>query len=331
MRYLPIIFLLMATPCFAVLTKTYTVCESGGGCDYTTVQAAETAHEQDLVANDSALTFEIQNTWASADGRTTVSGWTADATRFLTITAVGAAKASATFSTTAYRAESALDVISLTEDYTVWDGLQVNLTTTNADSRNAITITGLNNTVKNCFIKGATGSNIDGVIGVNSLNTALVVRNNVIIDFPNEGVRLRSLSADGAKLDNNTIENCGVGINDAFSVEITARNNIIWNCTTPLSGDFRDGSQENYTDAGSLSYGSCGSCGTGDQVSQSDPFENLGGENYLLAAGATAIDAGQDLSGDFTDAIGDKTRDANFDKGADEFIPATGQKVMIRK
>jgi len=91
MRYLfTIVFILMAIPCFAVLTKTYTVCESG--CDYSTLASAESAHQQDLVANDSALTFEIQNTWASPDGVTAVAGSTTDATRFFTITAVGAIK-----------------------------------------------------------------------------------------------------------------------------------------------------------------------------------------------------------------------------------------------
>lgn len=335
MRYLlTIAFLLMATPCFAVLTKTYTIKESGG--DYTTLASAESAHDQDLVANDSALTFEISGTWTVDDGFATIAGWTTDATRFLTITAVGASRASATFSTTAYRIVRAeFNVLRVHTDYTVVDGIQVNVTGSAATTARCIgSTTGApaNWVVKNCFLKGGGGSAQWGVKTVDAAIAGIIVRNTVIIDCGGGGVDAFA-SAGGIAIDNNTIENCGIGIQTAANDAI-ARNNILWNTTTPLSGDFNTStlSEENFTDASSLSYGSCGSCGTGDQVSQSDPFENIGGENYLLASGSTPIDAGKDLSGDFTDAIGGKTRDANFDKGADEFIAAAGgQKVMIRK
>lgn len=321
MRYLlTIALLLMATSSFAVLTKTYTVCESG--CDYTTLQAAETAHEQDLVANDSALTFEIQNTWVSADGGTLVDGSTTDATRFFTITAVGAARASATFSTTAYRAEGAGALIAAQEAYTVIDGLQGEVTTS-FDVVFSVLTGGTNTTIRNCFANGGGQSNSIGIRGNDATFTGVHFYNNVVIDCVNIGIQIIAATTGGVKIDNNTIENCGTGISTSTG-DTQIRNNIIWNVTTPLVGDFVELSQENYTDAGSVSYGTCSDCGTGDQLSQSDPFVNIGGENYLLAAGATAIDAGQDLSGDFTDAIGGKTRDANFDKGADEFIASGG-------
>lgn len=324
MRYLlTIAILLMATSSFAVLTKTYTVCE-GGGCDYTTVGAAESAHNQDLVANDSALTFEIQNTWVSSEGNWTVAGWTTDATRFLTITAVGAARATATFSTTAYRAiGNAPILVSTGADFTVIDGLQ---TKVNSSGDNCISFTSPTNcTVKNCFFSGDGQSSSRGIIVNGASITGTVVRNNVVIDCVVEGIFIVSAATGGVKVDNNTIENCGDGIQTSVDDGI-ARNNILLNCTTPLVGDFNTTtlSEENWTDAASLSYGACGSCGTGDQLSQSDPFVDLGGENYSLASGSTPIDAGKDLSGDFTDAIGGKTRDANFDKGADEFIAAGG-------
>lgn len=324
---LTFLFMLIANPCFAVDTRTYTVCESGGGCDYTTLQAAETALQQDLVANDSALTIEIQNTWASPDGGTTVDGWTTDATRFLTITAVGAARASATLSTTSYRAEgSGTTVISLLEDYTVVDGIQAEATGTSTNIFSSTFFTGI--VFKNCFVSGGGLSTTTGILFSVSAGTGKVARNNVIIDCT--GIGINGLAANGGiRADNNTIENCGTGIATGAD-DIIARNNILWNCTTPLTGDFAELSQENFTDAGSLSYGTCSDCGTGDQVSQSDPFEDLTGEDYSLASGSAPIDAGQDLSGDFTDAIGGKTRDANFDKGADEFIAAGGNRVLIR-
>lgn len=330
---LTIAFVLLAPLCFSQAAETYEIQEDGGG-DYTTVQAAETAQEQDLTSTNKILTFEIQEEWTSADGATLVDGWTTDATRFLTITTVGAARASATFSTTAYRAEATNAPFTFQEDFTVIDGIQSTTTETGATTSRCIN-TGTSNgfTVKNCFVKSSSGSDITGIWMDAQSGTGITIRNCVVIDCSAAGMLLRS-SNGGVKADNNTVENCVTGIQTG-NLDVIVRNNILWGGTTPLTGNFNTTtlSEENYTDAGSLSYGSCGSCGTGDQVSQSDPFENLAGENYLLAAGATAIDAGKDLSGDFTDAIGGKTRtDGFFDKGADEFMAAAGGKrVLIRK
>lgn len=330
-RLLLLALALLSSPCFAVFTKTYTVCESG--CDYTGVQAAETAHAQNLVANDSALTFEIQNTWASPDVFWNISGWTMDATRFLTVTAVGAARATATWNSSAYSAERNFgSVIVISANFVRFDGIQSHSTATGGGAI-CFDVNSTNATIENCFGKGLTGTSTDGIDISLASGTGIIIRNNVIMDCLSIGIDVTS-AAGGTKIDNNTLENCGTGI-ETDADDAIARNNIIWNMTTPLSGDFNTTtlSEENYTDAGSLSYGACGSCGPGDQVLQPDPFVAIGSENYNLASGATAIDAGKDLSADFTDAIGGKTRDALFDKGADEFIAAAGggNRVLIRK
>lgn len=338
MRYLfSIALLLISTPCFAVVARTYTICE-GGGCDYTTLAGAESARQQDLTSTDSTFTFEIQNTWASADGTATIIGWTADATRFLTVVTVGAARHSGTYSTSAYRIETTGSGthLNVTEAYTVIDGLQISTTYSGSNGATLLNVPGssghTNRTIINNIVRGNGGAETRGIQVSNTFSAGEVVRNNIVYDCGSAGIDIVA-SAGGCKADNNTVENCATGIvtgnNDAI-----IRNNIVWNCTTPLSGNFNTTtlSEEQYTDASSLSYGSCGSCGTGDQVSQSDPFVSLAGENYHLAASVAAIDAGKDLSGDFTTDIDGDTRDSNFDKGADEFIAsATGQKVMIRK
>lgn len=335
-RYLlTLAFVLFAAPCFAVFTRTYTVKQSGG--DYTTVAAAESAIQQDLVANDSAITFEISGIWTIDDGLWNVNGWTTDATRFPTITAIGDSKAGATWSTTAYRTvgPSTL-VIKVQENFTIVDGLQAEATITDAFATSIISITSVaaNVIVSNCFLKGnATGTGITGIGVAGGSGSGFIIRNTIVIDCIFRGIDPNTATA-GIKIDNNTIENCGIGIRVSGG-DVIARNNILWNTTTPLTGNFNVTtlSEENYTDAASLSYGSCGSCGTGDQLSQSDPFVSVGDENYHLASGATAIDAGKDLSADFTDAIGGKTRtDGFFDKGADEFISAAvSKRVLIRK
>ncbi len=332
MRYLlTLAIILLASPVSAVLTKTYTVIEGGGG-DYTTVQAAESAHDQDMVANDSAITFEISGTWTGVEAFFNFNASVTDATRFFTVTTIGDSRAGTTFNTTAYRVSSQGNNVQMNDPFDVIDGIQVEITETDAGALGAVRVNQEGVVIKNCFITGVSGSgvNVDG-IRVTSAGSAIVeIRNNISIDMGARGIEVSSATG-GTKVDNNTIENCATGI-FTQNEDAIARNNIIWNNTTPLSGNFNPTtlSEENYTDAGSLSYGTCGSCGTGDQLSQSDPFENLAGGDYALASGATAIDAGKDLSGDFTDAIGLKTRDALFDKGADEFIAPSGNKVLIR-
>ena len=331
MRYLLALgIILLASPCFAVLTRTYTVKESGG--DYSTLQSAETAHNQDLVANDSALTFEISGTWTGVDAAAIFSGWTTDATRFITVTAIGDSRATATWNTSAYITQGVFDVLFTNEVYTVFDGIQVSLTTTDATGRHGITggVTGV--VIKNCFVKGSTGTGTVGIFcGVTSA-TGIVVRNNIVIDIINIAMQLRG-AAGGVTADNNTLENSGVGVTITTSEDVIVRNTIFLNVTTPISGSPNTTtlSEENWTDNASITYTGCGSCGTGDQLSQSDPFVSLAGENYSLASGSTPIDAGKDLSGAFTDAIGGKTRDANFDKGADEFIAAAGKNHRRRR
>ena len=326
---------MIAIPCFAVNTRTYTVCE-GGGCDYTTVQAAETALEQDLVANDSALTIEIQNTWVSAEtGGVLIFGWTTDATRFLTITATGSARAGAKWSTTAYRTVHVTNPILVGESFTVIDGLQANLTTTDATANKCITTSGIvtGMVITNCFVKGSTGSAIDGVDFGSSGSSGNILRNTVIIDFAAQGVDVSSVN-NGTLIQNNSIENCGVGIHTG-NIDGSVVNCIFINCTTPITSFATPTPihEENYSDGTIVYGGTCTGCGAGDQNTQADPYEDISTEDYSLASGAAAIDVGKDLSGQFTDAIGGKTRDANFDKGADEFIaaaPAGGNRVLIR-
>ena len=223
-------------------------------------------------------------------------------------------------------------MFDITDEFIVLDGVQAQ-TTQNSGAAAKIGFGADNSTIKNCFLRGdGTATAVSGISINGGSVTGIILRNNVIIEGTAAGINTAGAATGGVTADNNTIEDCAFGIFTTTG-DTQVRNNIIWNTATPLGGNFVELSQENYTDAGSLSYGSCSDCGTGDQLSQSDPFVNLGGKNYHLASGATAIDAGQDLSGDFTDAIGGKTRDANFDKGADEFIAvaAAGQKVMIKR
>lgn len=336
MKYILVLLVfLLATPCFAVFTRTYIVAESGG--DHATLAAAEAAHEQDLEANDSALTFEITGTWASPEPSfVQITGWTMTATQNLTVTATGDARAGTLFSTTAYRIAGALSTPYLVaESYVVTDGIQIRTT---SSSSNVVSVSSTGDSiilVMNCWLGGdGVATTVRGILanaGAATFNHRY--RNNIIIDCGAQGILYNSGNATECFVDNNTFFDCATGLTSNPTNGSVARNNIFWGTTTALSGSYSDAtkSQENWTDLSSINYTGCTGCGTGDQLSQSDPFEDEAGEDLALASGATAIDAGLDLSGDFTDAIGGKTRDANFDKGADEFIAAVeGNRVLIR-
>lgn len=326
--------LLLAPECFAVFTKTYTVCESG--CDYTTLTVAENTHDQDLVANDSALTFEIQNTWTATHANVSFSGWNSDGTRFPTIIAVGAARASGTWDDNAFRIVTSFSSCITTQDQDITiDGIQMHQTQTSTSFGHSFS----NNStgrliVQNCFMRGnTTGTNIRGILFNNPGLDNSIIRNNVISDGTQEGIFAANAADGGIKIDNNTIDNFDIGIRTNPDVGI-ARNNIVVNSTTNFSGDWYTVtlSEENWTDAASISYGACGSCGDGDQLNEtSDPFVDRSSDNYHLVSGSTAIDAGKDLSADFTDDIDGDTRPqgSGFDKGADEVV--SSKRLILRK
>ena len=214
---------------------------------------------------------------------------------------------------------------------TVFDGLQVTTSQTGATGVQLIycfqTSGSVSFTVKNCIAKGLSGSGTSGIY-LNNTMTGVDVQNNLIYDCGANGIYV-STSGTGADISNNTIENCPTAL---FSGYKDGRfvNNILFNSTTLLSGtpsSTSPYSRENYTDNASITYSECGSCGSGDELSASDPFTDLAGEDYSLSS-ATA--SGADLSSDFTDDIIGTTR-SNWDKGAWEFVSSGGAGELHRR
>ena len=112
---LPLLLLCHTIASGATYNRTYTV---GSGLDHATLALAEAAHGQDLVSNDSSLTFDIQDAVEEA-GTVTIDGYTTDATHFLTVTTSGSGRHSGVYSTSAYRivAGSAVVCLSVNDNY----------------------------------------------------------------------------------------------------------------------------------------------------------------------------------------------------------------------
>ncbi len=129
MKYLTIIILLFLTPIvYAADSIKVTICPAGW--DYTTFGAAESAHDQDLVSNDSVFYAEFDSAWASAaTAGWGINGWITDATHDIYITATGDARTNGTYGAPAYRLEVATNqVVNNLETYVTFDGLEFNMT-----------------------------------------------------------------------------------------------------------------------------------------------------------------------------------------------------------
>jgi len=331
--------LLLATPVLSQSTRTYTVAVSGG--DYTTLTAAEADLEQDLVANDSDLTIEISGLWSGdpEGAAVSITGWNQSATQNLTIRGVDDSRAGTTWKTDAWFVKGFYVGIQVFESFVTIDGLQIGTLQGNSNCLNVGTSGDSSLVVSNCFFNGE-GSNVRGVL-LNSGDetTNQRIRNNIFLDCDNQGVLINGGQEACAYVDNNTFFDCGSGIVSNPTKGTIARNNIFWGVTTPTSGGWDNSpeiSNNNWTDLSDITYTGCGGCGADDTYDGTDPFEDEPGEDLAQATGASTIDNGEDLSGDFTDAIASGTRGATWDQGAHEFVAAGDpdtlhpQKVLIK-
>lgn len=322
--------LLLATVSFsATNNRTYTIGSAG---DYPTLAAAEADTEQDLVSNDSSITFQfIGGSWADQSA-TTIDGSISDPTHFMTITAIGDARHNGIWDASgAIRFSASFNPLRLSDDYLVVDGIQ-STCTGSASFRNAIVTSGSDGyTIKNCIVKwqntGASGS--QGILATGS-TVASYVLNNIVYDVVtsgNDGAGIAHRGkADSCWTISNIIVNCDLAFDGTF-LDGVYRNNIVYNCPVFFDGDAQstnNPSHNNATDLSSINY-NCGGCGTGDVTSMSDPFNAIGSDDFSFASGTSdGVEDGSDQSEIHTDAndiIGtSRPQLTNWDIGAFEFI-----------
>lgn len=313
MKKLLFIFILIPTIGFSATNNgTFTVCDT---CNHISLQAAETAHQQDLVSNDSSITFEIkgdeQNLWPD-EGAVSISGSTPDATHFMTITSSGTGRHNGIYDATiAYRIVSSSNPSLFIEDpFVVVGGIQINHTST----LNGLFSTQTDITVKNCIVNhtGGTSASANGIQTQSVTGTSLIY-NNIVYDAENRGITIGG-DAASCLIYNNTVVDCGVGIEEDAG-DAVMKNNMFWSNTTDTDVSTANSPSHNATDAASL-------VGTNNQTSISDPFVAVGSDNFLLSSATSdGAEDGTDLSGTFTDDILGTTRpeSTNWDIGAHEF------------
>jgi hypothetical protein len=324
----------VAGPCLI----TETVKPSGG--NYTSLSACINSNKQNLVANNSILNCQIDGTWTNSDTTPIViNGYTTDATHYISIYTTSAARHSGVWNTTtAYRLEVSNDAaIWINSQYVRIDGLQVRVTSVNADGEEGVLVyysgTGGDVRISNNIIRGVGSANSsypyhNGIEVYNDTGASgtLKIWNNIVYDFQmTSGSHYMAsclhMSASGftAYAYNNTTYGCNAGIYQNYST-VYAKNNIVQaNLLKGFDGTFASGSDYNISDMTSAP-------GSHSKTSTTVSFVNVTNRNFHLSSSDTAArGAGINLTSDpnlsfSTDIDGDpRPSSGAWDIGADKY------------
>ena len=162
---------------------------------------------------------------STADGGIgcTIAGWTTDATNFITVTGDTSAPdgdgrytGDGLWSTSHYRQETTSNTFTalyVNQEYTVIDGIQVDLSTANttATNRRSIGINQYSVTIKNCRVRGSKGLGISKLDGV-AASYDVYIHNNIVSDTQYSGIYLGSDNVNSHTMNcyNNLVVNAGI-------------------------------------------------------------------------------------------------------------------------
>lgn len=316
---------------------TKTVKSSGG--DYTSLNAALAGQAANLTTNCAGtggagiLTIEcyaMQDTTAASTG----TGYTTSADYYINIIVPTAERHVGVWNTDKYYLEAGKTwdgLLSINEDYVSVTGLQINNSGARGSGSCAIQVntasaTSTRTNISSCILKlSGTGTRGDGNNGIWIVNDiTFAAWNNIIYDayhginFPYQDISVI------ARIDNNTVYGCTVGIYcGGGEGTFFLRNNLcngngtdytLYDCSTQtiLTNISEDTTSPN-----------------NDLDQKAVTFVDEGNDNFHLGSTDTnAIGAGTDLSATFTIDIDGDTR-SSWDIGADEYVAAGGAEVTL--
>ena len=301
---------------------------------YASLSEWEAAEQADLVT---ATDTHIVNCSGTAADTTqfTLAGWTTDATYFITI---NGDNTTGTYSTSHYRSEITTTGnfyynFTISNDYTVVNDMQV-FSTNAAYTNNRIYYTTADYVDFNrCIVKAAVTTSMTSFGFMWNAGDGGSATNCLAFDIDKTGsagfnILLSGTTADVA-LDNCTAYNCDYGFKQQY------KDTALRNCLAQGGVQGFDTIGSNY---GSIDY--CCSDVSGEAVGTNGvigtvTFVDAANDDYMPASGDTvAKDAGQDLSGTFTDDLAGTTRDASFDIGALEYVASgpsiTSEPAVVR-
>lgn len=292
-------------------------------------------------ANDYGILVHCRSSAGTADVISGTNGvvfsgsWTTNATHRVWIGSDVADRHSGVWDTNVYRVQTdntPAQVFLFQDTYFTLEGLQIEAGDT-AGSQSGVgcaVSTGII-TVSKCIIWRSTGAGSTNFgFAATSSGATWHIANNIFYDWGSAAV-LNNRSSGTFRVYNNTIQNCGTGIQDTGAATLIAINNLFASNTTDASGTFEAGTDANSTDNASIGYTVTGGGNTNDVTSVTYNLTDEANDDFSLSATtpSSITTGGNDLDSDanlpITDDIIGTARDANTPSiGAFEFAIGGG-------
>ena len=269
----------------------------------------------------------------------TISSWGTDSTHFVELTSKSGDDPSGVFDSSKYFLDGGTGLgatLAINDDNTKLTAIQFRRDGPGAVSsqRSCVNIAaqaaGNTHDIERCvFLSIAAAAPAQKVaITTSDSDTVLTIKNNVFYDFDDTGddaIDIAAQTAGTAKIINNTMQNCTVGITGLGNTKIV--NNVFQNCGTDVSGTVDTGNSGN-----NLSDAASGLPGSNNVHSSTLTFLDAANDDFHLDSGdSDAIGAGVGPSSDSdvltTDVDGDTRTGTTCDIGYDEFVAAGGGPV----
>lgn len=297
----------------------------GPGGDYSALASWEAALQDDLVTSNVFSVAVIQGDWAAAPdtNAVTIDGWTTDADHYILIYAEGAARHSGTFDASKYvlKITGNTSCLTVSEGSVQVIGLQFQrLTVTSTSGTIAFSLGNPTNTLlDSCLVQSSyAGAVADCPIRITASDAGGTIRNCAMF-----GMATGSTGSAGALLGGGdwVLMNCtsyGVA-GSSRGYRQTAGTANTTNCIAQNCGDGWNG-----TIGGDYNISDIAADAPGGNSKQATITFTDTANGDFHTSDADSVDAGVDLSSDFTVDFELDARSGSWDIGADEYIAPAG-------